>query len=385
MTEQADIRWMRRAIELAMLGRGAVEPNPMVGCVIVKDGRAIGEGYHERFGGPHAEVNAIQSCQQSTEGATAYVTLEPCCHTGKKTPPCVPALVQARLGHIIIGCLDPNPQVNGQGVAQLRAAGIEVTTGVLEAEARQLIASFIKSIALQRPYVTMKWAETADGKVAGPGGARLQISSGRSSRLVHVLRARSDAILVGINTVLKDDPLLTPRGVQTSRPLLRVVLDPRLRIPLTSRLVATARDVPLLVRCETGPWYDEEARTARLSMRGVEVRPCAPPLTIVSAITDFRRLAAEYCTHLLIEPGPTLAAACFAEGVVDRLWVFRSSQELNDPTAPAAATVPDSFIRAGELKVGADQLTEYLNPASPVFFAAVPSADYCLARPAPAV
>src|SRR5438093_6161396 len=195
--ETFDEQMMRRAIRLAMNGRGLVEPNPMVGCVIVKDGRIIGEGYHQKFGGPHAEPNALANCSESPRGATAYTTLEPCCHTNKKTPPCVPRLIEAKVGRVVIGCLDPDPNVDGRGAQLLRQAGIEVTAPVLEPECKQLIAPFIARTVHQRPYVTLKWAETADRKVAGPDGKRMQITGLESQRLVHELRARSDAILVG--------------------------------------------------------------------------------------------------------------------------------------------------------------------------------------------
>jgi diaminohydroxyphosphoribosylaminopyrimidine deaminase / 5-amino-6-(5-phosphoribosylamino)uracil reductase len=177
-----DVKMMRRAIALAMRGRGRVEPNPMVGCVIVRDGRVIGEGFHEQFGGPHAEVNALAACTESTEGATAYVTLEPCCHTNKKTPPCTPRVIEAKLGRVVVGSVDPNPDVNGRGLDQLRAAGIQVTQGVLDESAKQLLAPFIARVVYDRPYVTLKWAETADGKVAGAAGQRLNISNERSWR-----------------------------------------------------------------------------------------------------------------------------------------------------------------------------------------------------------
>src|SRR3954453_17641477 len=160
-----DDDFMRRALPLAMNGRGRVEPNPMVGCVIVKNGRVIGEGYHAQFGGPHAEPTALANCAESPAGATAYVTLEPCCHTNKKTPPCVPRLIEAKIARVVVGTLDPNPEVDGKGVAMLRAAGITVdrATSELEAECKQLIAPFIKRVLHRQPYVTMKWAESSNG------------------------------------------------------------------------------------------------------------------------------------------------------------------------------------------------------------------------------
>src|SRR5688500_1510188 len=216
---------MRRAIRLAMRGRGQVEPNPMVGCVLVKDGRVIGEGFHRQFGGPHAEPNALASCTEAPAGATAYVTLEPCCHTNKKTPPCTPRLIEAKVARVVVGCLDPNPDVNGKGVAMLRAADIQVDGPVQERSAKQLIAPFLARTCFARPYVTLKWAQSRNRMVARPRGERVRITSAASDRLVHELRSRCDAIAVGTNTVLNDDPLLTARveGTPTREPL-RVVL-----------------------------------------------------------------------------------------------------------------------------------------------------------------
>jgi len=236
-----DSHWMRRAIRLAMNGRGRVEPNPMVGCVIVNDGRVIGEGYHQQFGSPHAEPNALAACAESPEGATACVTLEPCCHTNKKTPPCVPRLIEAKIRRVVIGCMDPNPDVNGRGAEQLRAAGIEVMASVLESQCRQLLAPFIAHSVHRRPYVTLKWAETADHRVAGPGGRRIQISGKESMRQVHQLRARSDAILIGHRTLITDDPLLTARDVPHARPLTRIVLMRRLELSPVARLARGGR------------------------------------------------------------------------------------------------------------------------------------------------
>src|SRR5580658_5951884 len=204
MEREHDQTWMRRAIALAMRGRGAVEPNPMVGCVIVKEGKVLGEGFHEEYGGAHAEPNALAGCLVEAAGATAYVTLEPCCHLEKKTPPCVPLLIRARLKRVAVGCLDPNPMVAGQGMDQLREAGIFAQSEVLSAPCRQLNAAFFKRMEHRRPYVTLKWAQTADRKVAGAGGKRIQISNTESTKAIHGMRARSDAILIGIGTALAD-------------------------------------------------------------------------------------------------------------------------------------------------------------------------------------
>jgi diaminohydroxyphosphoribosylaminopyrimidine deaminase / 5-amino-6-(5-phosphoribosylamino)uracil reductase len=376
-----DISFLRRAIRLAMNGRGLVEPNPMVGCVLVRDGQIIGEGWHAQFGGPHAEPAALDDCHRrgnTPEGATAYVTLEPCCHTNKKTPPCAPKLIEAKVARVVIGCLDPNPEVNGRGAAMLRAAGIQVDGPVLEAEAMQLIAPFLARIRHGRPYVTLKWAQTADGKVAGPGGRRMQISNATSTRLVHQLRARSDAILVGINSVFMDDPLLTARDVPSPRRLLRVVLDAGLRLPTISWLVQTAANAPVLVYTgsegvERNPGAVEALRSLGVDVVSVDghTRP-----DIAAVLSD---LGQRGVTHLMVEGGPTVHQGFFASGYVDRLWVFRSPQRVDDSTAPSAPTIPPHLSATQKLPLSSDVLTEYLDPRSDVFFAPVPSADLVLA------
>jgi diaminohydroxyphosphoribosylaminopyrimidine deaminase/5-amino-6-(5-phosphoribosylamino)uracil reductase len=372
---------MHRAIELAMMGRGFVEPNPLVGCVIVKNGRIIGQGLHERFGGPHAEPNALAACAaagESPAGATAYVTLEPCCHTNKKTPPCVPRLIEARLERVVIGCLDPNPAVDGQGVARLRSAGTQVTAPVLEDHARQLIAPFLARARLKRPYITLKWAESADGKVAGAGGKPVRISNAASTRAVHELRARCDAILVGINTVLSDDPLLTARGVASPRVLRRIVLDSRLRIPIQSRLVQTARDFPLIVYSSDAAKVNAPIEQALIKL-GVETHAAIADATGRPSIQDVvHRLTADV-THLLVEPGPALARSFFRSGLVDRVWVFHSPTRIDEPTAPAAAGLADDFVKTGEIDLAGDRLAEYLNPSSGAFFKDLASPDLRLA------
>ena len=214
MISVQDEIFLRRALRLAMNGRGRVEPNPMVGCVLVKDGQVIGEGWHTHFGGPHAEPAALANCAargRSPAGATAFVTLEPCCHLNKKTPPCAPRLIQESIARVVIGCLDPNPDVNGKGAAMLRAAGIEIATAPvpLGDECEQLIAPFLAAQRWGRPYLTLKWAESADGFVAGPGGTPVQISSPQATLAVHRLRSRCDAVGVGVGTVSTDDPSLT--------------------------------------------------------------------------------------------------------------------------------------------------------------------------------
>jgi diaminohydroxyphosphoribosylaminopyrimidine deaminase/5-amino-6-(5-phosphoribosylamino)uracil reductase len=382
IAEDFDVQMMRRALRLAMNGRGTVEPNPFVGCVLVKDGRVIGEGYTQPFGGLHAEPTALASVTESPEGATAYVTLEPCCHTNKKTPPCVPALINAKIARVVVGCLDPNPEVNGKGLEQLRAAGIAVTSDMLGDHARQLLAPFIARTTFRRPYITLKWAETADGKVAGPGGQRVAITNAKSNQLVHDLRSHCDSILVGVNTVLTDDPLLTARKASRPRHPARFVLDTHLRTPVDARVVQN-RDASTDILCghqTEGPFRH---RRDALIENGLNV-------TIVPQVSEGRlslpkvieRIHDAFRYDLLVEPGPTLAKSFLDAGLVDRVWIIQSSKRVDDPTAPAAAGVPNEYVQTGQLNIDGDVLIEYLNPASDVFFSADRSADLVLAEDA---
>jgi diaminohydroxyphosphoribosylaminopyrimidine deaminase/5-amino-6-(5-phosphoribosylamino)uracil reductase len=373
-TSQIDESMMRRALRLAMGGRGSVEPNPMVGCVIVQQGRVIGEGFHQRFGGPHAEREALAACREPAVGATVYVTLEPCCHVGKKTPPCVPALVDAKVGRVVVGCVDPNAAVSGRGVAQLRAAGIAVTAPLLEASARQLIAPYVKHLG-GLPYVTLKWAQTADGRVAGPGGTRLQITGPRSTQLIHRLRACSDAIMIGIGTLLADDPLLTVRGVTQRRRLLRIVLDTYLRTPPEARLISVdPQDV--LILCGRDAPADKRQSIERHGAKVIAI--AADGSSRLSLHDALKRVADLGVTHLLVEPGPTLAGSLLSQGLADRLLVSRCPR-VTAGNGPAAPRIPGGYIETRRLDVDGDLVSEHLNAAGPAYFAPDPSADMVLA------
>ncbi len=236
---------MARAIELALRGEGAVEPNPMVGCVIMRDGETIGEGFHARFGSPHAEVEALAVAASRAHGADVYVTLEPCCHHGK-TPPCTQALISAGVRRVIVAQRDPFAKVAGQGIAELERAGIEVQVGLLESEARALNAPYLKLLAQGRPWIIAKWAMTLDGKLATRSGDSRWISSPASRGIVHALRGRVDAIMVGRGTAAADDPLLTarPAGLRTAT---RIVLDSLATLPSDSQLARTAHDGPVIM------------------------------------------------------------------------------------------------------------------------------------------
>ena len=326
-----DLPMMARAVALARKGEGRVEPNPMVGCVIVRDGRVIGEGCHRRFGGPHAEIEALRACKVSPRGATAYVSLEPCCHHGK-TPPCTDALISARLSRVVVAARDPSPAIHGRGIRRLRSAGIEVRTGVLEQEAAEVLAPFTTRVTLRRPYVIAKWAQSLDGKLATQTGDSRWISCEASRRRVHRLRARVDAILVGSGTVLADDPLLTARGVRLCRRAIRVVLDGRLRLPNKCQLEVTAGDVPTLVMTTTAQAATRKANALR--RRGAEVIACRARNGRLVLADALRKLAKRDVTNVLVEGGPTILTALFEAGLVDEAFVFTAPLLLGGRRAP---------------------------------------------------
>ena len=327
---------MRRAIALARRGEGFVEPNPLVGAVLVSpSGEVVGEGWHERFGGPHAEVQALARAGESAAGATLVVTLEPCCHFGK-TPPCTRAVIAAGVRRVVVGTRDPFPKVDGGGLAELRAAGIEVIEGCVEAEANRLLAPFRTRVEQRRPYVHAKWAMTLDGKIASATGASQWISNESSRRVVHALRGRMDAILVGIGTALADDPRLTarPAGPRTA---VRVVVDRLARLPLTSQLVLTAGDIPTLV------YHTDEApseRVARLRSAAVEticVNGDATPANEtrrVSLLAVLHDLAERQVTNLLVEGGAQVFGSLRDARLIDEVHAFIAPGLLGGADAP---------------------------------------------------
>ena len=337
---------MRRALELARRGEGRVEPNPMVGAVVVdRDLRLISEGWHELFGGPHAEVHALRQAGERARGATLFVTLEPCAHQGK-TPPCTEAVIAAGLARVVVGSHDPFPQVNGRGIARLRAAGLVVETGMLDHEVRQLNAPFRKLIQAGLPWVHAKWAMTLDGRIASRTGASQWISNAVSRGRVHDLRGRMDAVLVGVGTALADDPLLTarPPGPRTAS---RVVIDSQARLPLDSQLVRTAREGRVIVATtEQAP----TSRRAALAAEGVEVlvlptasgSPGTPPGHVSetdesAARVDLRALlktlGSRRMTNVLVEGGGVLLGALHDQRLLDEVHVFIAPRLLGGAAA----------------------------------------------------
>jgi diaminohydroxyphosphoribosylaminopyrimidine deaminase/5-amino-6-(5-phosphoribosylamino)uracil reductase len=341
-----DQQMIRTVVRLARRGEGRVEPNPMVGCVLVRNGRIIGQGYHRRFGGAHAEVEALRACGVSPRGAAAYVTLEPCCaHEGKKTPPCVDALMTAGVSRVVVGSLDPNPKVHGRGVRQLRRAGIAVCV-LGDTGASELIAPFKRFAVDHRPYVIAKWAQSLDGKLASSTGDSRWISCPESRTRVHELRARVDAVLVGIGTVLRDDPLLTARGVRIRRTAARIVLDAGLRIPTSSQLVRTATESPVWVY--TTRLNARSPAADDLRKFGVEVIECraassrSTPGTargerpFLSLQELLRMLHRRNVTNLLVEGGPTLLSAFLGSGLVDETHIYVAPILIGNHHSPGA-------------------------------------------------
>ncbi len=326
----AETAAMRRALEIARRGEGRVEPNPLVGAVVIgADGHIIAEGWHDHFGGPHAEAVALAAAGDRARGATLVVTLEPCCHHGKQ-PPCTAAILAAGIARVVVAAGDPFPAVAGRGLAALRAAGIDVATGLLEPDALRLTAPFRKLVTTGTPWVIAKWAATRDGRLVAPPGGDRWISSAESRAVVHALRARIDAIAVGSGTALADDPLLTARPAGP-RPLLRVVLDGRGRLPVTSRLVRTAREAPLLVAVGREASDD---RVAQLAAAGCEIwiAPDGTPAGRMRGLLS--ELGRRRLTNLLVEGGPTVFATLFAAGLADEVWEFVAPTAAGDSPAP---------------------------------------------------
>ena len=336
---------MRRALRLASKGRGRVEPNPMVGAVVVKRGKIVGEGYHREFGGPHAEVNAIREAGTAAKGATVYVTLEPCSHHGK-TPPCTGLLIDSKVSRVVAAMGDPDDRVAGNGFRRLREAGIEVETGLLEEQARELNAPYLKLRTQGIPYVIAKWATTLDGRIATPSGDSKWITGEVARRHVHRVRNRVDAILVGIGTALKDDPLLTCRLPGGRRPR-RIVLDSRARLPLDSQLVRTVPEAEvILVSTSLAP----KGRVRDLRDAGVRTLTVRTRKGVCSLRDLARKLGEMQITNLMVEGGAETLASFFAEGLVDRAMVYVAPKIIGDGPAPVSGLALGKMADAIQLQ-----------------------------------
>jgi diaminohydroxyphosphoribosylaminopyrimidine deaminase/5-amino-6-(5-phosphoribosylamino)uracil reductase len=326
-----DLWHMRRALELAVRGEGRVEPNPMVGCVIARGAEIIGEGWHRRFGQDHAEIEALRIAGDRAPGATLYVTLEPCCHQGK-TPPCTRALLASGIGRVVVAQSDPFSQVHGGGIAELRAAGVTVEVGLLEAEARRLNAPYLKLVTFGRPWIIAKWAMTLDGKIATCMGMSRWISGPESRQLVHALRGRVDAIVVGRETANRDDPLLTarPPGPRTA---VRVVLDTAASLGDGSALVRTARETPVFVAVGSA---STAANRMRLDTAGCEVFVCPGDSPAARLDAILAELGRRRMTNVLVEGGGRLLGSLLDARQLDEVHVFVAPKLFGGAAAPTA-------------------------------------------------
>ena len=337
---ELDAWHMQRALELAAQGEGHVEPNPMVGCVIVQGAEIIGEGWHRRFGEAHAEVEALRLAGRRAAGATLYVTLEPCCHQGK-TPPCVPAIIAAGIRRVVVAQADPFPEVAGRGLFALQAAGIAVELGLLEQKASRLNSPYLKLLDTGRPWIIAKWAMTLDGKIATRTGSSQWISTAQSRQIVHRLRARVDAIIIGRETARRDNPLLTARPAG-ARIATRVIMDTRGSQSSDSQLVRTAREVPVLVA--VGPEAPSRERQ-RLEEDGCEVFVSDRDSHAgrLDALLD--ELGRRRMTNVLVEGGGRLLGALVDARQIDEVHVFIAPRLVGG----AAAPVPTAGEGVGEM------------------------------------
>ena len=328
MWSDDDIRFMRRALALAENGRGHVDPNPMVGAVIVREGRIIAEGWHHVYGSLHAERDALSSCTESVAGATMYVTLEPCCHFGKQ-PPCTDAIVKAGISRVVTAMTDPNPLVAGKGTEILRSHGIEVQTGLLEKETIYLNRVFLKYITTRKPWVVLKSAVTLDGRIAAASGDSRWVSSEESRRLAHGLRGQCTAVLAGIGTVLADNPKLNCR-LEGMRQPVRIIADSRASLPLGSALVRSVGS------CRTVVAHIADApqeRIAALRSHGVETLECASSCGRVDVADLLDRLGAMGLSSVLVEGGGELNWSLISADCVDEYYVFVAPKIVGGRTA----------------------------------------------------
>ncbi|WP_435265238.1 bifunctional diaminohydroxyphosphoribosylaminopyrimidine deaminase/5-amino-6-(5-phosphoribosylamino)uracil reductase RibD [Shinella sp. BE166] len=355
-----DKRFMAAAIRLCRRNLGLTATNPSVACLIVKDGVILGSAVTAPGGRPHAETQALAEAGEAAHGATAYVTLEPCSHHGK-TPPCADALIAAGVARIVVSVTDPDERVAGRGLSMLRDAGIAVETGVLEAEGREALAAYLTRQTKRRPYVTLKLAVSADGMLGRLGTGQVAITGPVSRGQVHVLRAETDAILVGIGTALADDPELTCRlpGLEARSPV-RIVLDPRLELPVASKLARTAREVPVIAVTTKESAHDPAlaARHEALEAEGVEVLTCDPRR--LDAL--LAALATRGISSLLVEGGARAVRSFLDAGLVDRILLFNGAGTIGKDGVASpfvSGRMPDGFSLRRTAHYGADCLQEY--------------------------
>lgn len=363
----AEEQFMKRAIELAKQGAGWTAPNPLVGAVVVKNGRVIGEGYHRKYGELHAERNALAACTEDPAGATLYVTLEPCCHYGK-TPPCTEIIIEKKIAKVVIGSRDPNPKVAGKGARILREHGIEVVEDYMREACDALNPVFFHYITTKTPYVVLKFAMTLDGKIATRTGASKWITGEAARNHVHQLRGRYAGILAGIGTVLADDPMLNCRIDGAHQPL-RIILDSHLRIPMGSRLVRSAKEYPLLIVCNESARDREEgtSRIQKLEEAGAKVwtlpeKNGHPDLNVL-----MQRLGEEKIDSVLIEGGGTVNEAALKAHIVHRVYAYIApkifgGEDAKTPVEGSGIRLPQECAKLRLAKITVllnDMLLEY--------------------------
>lgn len=363
----AEEQFMKRAIELAKQGAGWTAPNPLVGAVVVKNGRVIGEGYHRKYGELHAERNALAACTEDPAGATLYVTLEPCCHYGK-TPPCTEIIIEKKIAKVVIGSRDPNPKVAGKGARILREHGIEVVEDYMREACDALNPVFFHYIATKTPYVVLKFAMTLDGKIATRTGASKWITGEAARNHVHQLRGRYAGILAGIGTVLADDPMLNCRIDGAHQPL-RIILDSHLRIPMGSRLVRSAKEYPLLIVCNESIRDREEgaSRIQKLEEAGAKVwtlpeKNGHPDLNVL-----MQRLGEEKIDSVLIEGGGTVNEAALKAHIVHHVYAYIApkifgGEDAKTPVEGSGIRLPQECAKLRLAKITVllnDMLLEY--------------------------
>lgn len=355
-----DIKYMKLALSLAEKGSGFVNPNPMVGAVIVKNGEIIGMGCHEKYGQLHAERNALAACTEPPEGAVMYVTLEPCCHYGK-TPPCTEAIIKSGIRKVVVGSQDPNPKVGGKGIKILRENGIEVVTGVLEDECTALNEIFFHYIATQTPFVTMKYAMTMDGKIATYSGKSKWITGGQAREHVHRSRLRHAAIMAGSGTVIADDPMLTCR-IPGGRDPVRIICDTRLRIPAESNIVRTADQIMTYIAttCE------DQARLKPLTDAGCRILTISEKEGHIDLVELMAKLGEEKIDSILLEGGASLNYSALRAGIVNKVQAYVApkifgGRNAKTPVGGAGIEAPDEAFMLRDRKItvlGSDILIE---------------------------
>ena len=358
-----DIRYMKEALALAERGAGHVSPNPMVGAVIVKDGRIISRGWHKAFGGLHAETDALASCSESPEGATMYVTLEPCCHYGKQ-PPCTTAIIEAGISRVVVAMADPNPLVAGKGISILREHGISVQTGLLEKEASALNRIFIRYITEHRPWVIMKSAMTLDGKIAAASGDSKWVSSGASRQLVHELRGKCTGILAGIGTVLADDPMLNCRTEGCRQPV-RIVVDSHASLPPDSAVVRTAGEYRTVLAYNESASASASAASGACRLRlealrnaGVELLGCSADAGGRVDLRDlFKKLGGAGIDSVLAEGGAEVNWSLVRDGLADEFYFFVAPKIIGGRTAKGPVGGDGFPLMSDALQLSIDSVT----------------------------